>query len=120
MESNFEVLKNYRDKQKVIPELVEEYCGRVIDWLKNILGVNDISNIELFEIRRNVETVLKMNYELASDFNEKNAEKRIEVINLNIIGEPVAEVVNMFLSKYSLSLTSPLKLKNQSEREMLI
>jgi len=58
-----------------------------------------------------------MNYELASDFNEKNAEKRIEVINLNIIGEPTAEVVNMFLSKYSLSLTSPLKLKNQSERD---
>jgi Mg/Co/Ni transporter MgtE len=80
MKSNFEALKNYRDKQKVTPELVEEYCGRVIDWLKDLLGVVDLSNIELFEIRRNVENVLKKNYKLASDFNKKNADKRAEVI----------------------------------------
>ena len=117
MESNFEVLKNYQDKQKVTPELIEEYCRRVINWLNNSLGVNDLSNIELFEIRRDVESVLRKNHELASDFNEKNANKRIEVINLNMVGNPDAEVVNMFLSKYGLNLFSPLKFKTQKERD---
>jgi len=42
MESNFDILKNYRDRQKVTPELVKEYCERVVHWLKDILGVSEL------------------------------------------------------------------------------
>jgi hypothetical protein len=36
---------------------------------------------------------------------------------LNKTGNPDAEVVNMFLEKYGLSLFSPLKFKTQRERD---
>jgi uncharacterized SAM-dependent methyltransferase len=115
-ESDFEILKNYRDKQEITSEFTQEITNRVLWYLEESLDVNDLTNIELFDIRRDVEQVLRANYELASDFNEQNAKERIKAINEHIMRYPDAEVVNKFLSRYGLHMHSSLKLKNKKEQ----
>ena len=116
-ETNYDILKSYRDEQEVTPERITEYCEEVIDLLKRDFGIKDLSNSELFDIRRNVEFVLRKNYELASDFNEANAKQKIDVVNWNIMRYPVDEVVGMFLNRYGLSLYGELKLEPGKEQE---
>ena len=91
MENSFERLEKYRDSHKVTPEAVSEICQEVIRLLGKNFGVRDFSDSEFFDIRRNVEDILKRNNELVSDFNKTNAKEKSQIINLNIMRYPYAD-----------------------------
>lgn len=114
---DFEILSNYREKQKKNLAEISLWLAETLLTIEYNFGISDLTVIELFDLRRDMEHVLRRNLELASDFNESNAKERLWAIDANIMRYPIGEVINIFLTRYGLHSRGGPKFVTWKEKE---
>ena len=116
----FDQLTAYRERLRTwtTPEVINHSVEEAIQNLKEIFGVENLSNLELASLRRETIAVAEENLKMASDFDETNVLQKGKSMGMDIMGFPIYEVVERFLLSYGINAELiPEKFKTEEDKE---